>query len=118
MLRFLIIGLLQSALLASGQVFLKLAMNRMGPFELTWLYFKNLLLNWSLAAYGATLSAAGLLWLYMLKNFDLSLAYPITSMSYIFGMLAASFILNESIPTGRWIGVVFIVIGVFFMVKQ
>lgn len=118
MLKFIIIGIIQSAFLASGQVFLKLAMNRMGRFEWTWNYFKDLLLNWPLAACGAGFGIATVLWLYMLKNFDFSLAYPITSLSYIFGMLAAAFILNESIPTARWIGVVFIVVGVFFMVKQ
>ena len=118
MLRFVIIGILQSAFLASGQVLLKLAMNRMGSFEWTWDYFKSLLLNWPLAACGAGFGVAALLWFYMLKHFDFSLAYPITSLSYIFGMFAATFILNESVPTARWIGVVFIVIGVFFMVKQ
>lgn len=118
MLKFLTIGLLQSIFLASGQVFLKLAMNRMGQFAWTWNYFKDLLLNWPLAACGVGFGAATLLWLYMLKHFDFSLAYPITSLSYIFGMLAAAFIFHESIPTARWLGVIFIVIGVFFMVKQ
>lgn len=118
MLRFLIIGILQSIFLTAGQVFLKIAMNRMGQFEWTWNYFKDLLLNWPLAACGITFGFAGILWIYMLKNFDFSLAYPITSLSYIFGMVAAAFILNESVPAARWIGVLFIVVGVCFMVKQ
>ncbi len=118
MLRFIVIALFQCLFLASGQVFLKLAMNRMGSFEWTWNYFKDLLLNWPLAACGAGFGIATVLWLYMLKNFDFSLAYPVTSLSYIFGMLAAAFIFHESIPATRWIGVLFIVIGVFFMVKQ
>ncbi len=118
MLRFVIIGIVQSAFLASGQVFLKLAMNRMGSFEWTWNYFKDLLLNYHLAACGAGFGVAAFLWFYMLKHFDFSLAYPITSLSYIFGMFAAAFVLHESVPATRWIGVVFIVIGVFFMVKQ
>ena len=118
MLRFIVIALFQCLFLASGQVFLKLAMNRMGSFEWTWNYFKSLLLNWPLAACGVGFGSATILWFYMLKNFDFSLAYPITSLSYIFGMFAAAFIFHETVPTARWIGVVFIVIGVFFMVKQ
>lgn len=118
MLKFITIGILQSLLLASGQVLLKIAMNRMGNFEWTWNYFKDLLLNWPLAACGLGFGGATVLWLYLLKNFDFSLAYPITSLSYIFGMLAAAFILNETIPNTRWIGVILIVIGVFFMIKQ
>lgn len=93
-------------------------MNRMGNFEWTWSYFKELLINWPLAACGIGFGGATVLWLYMLKHFDFSLAYPITSLSYIFGMVAAALVLHESIPTARWIGVIFIVIGVFFMIKQ
>ena len=118
MLRFIIIGIIQSFFLALGQVLLKIAMNRMGRFEWTWYYFKDLLLNWPLAACGVGFCIAMLLWIYMLKHFDFSLAYPVTSLSYIFGLLAAAFVLNESVPSTRWFGVIFIVVGVFFMVRQ
>lgn len=118
MLKFIIIAVTQSALLCSGQIFLKLAMNRIGHFEWTLSFFKDLLLNWPLAACGLGFGGATVLWLYMLRNFDFSLAYPITSISYIFGMIAAAWIFNETIPATRWIGVILIVFGVFFLIKQ
>ncbi len=118
MLRFVLIAIIQSLFLSAGQVFLKLAMARMGVFEWSWAFFKDLLLNWPLAACGVGFGGGTILWLYMLRNFDFSLAYPITSISYIFGMAAAALVFHETIPTTRWIGVVLIVFGVFFLVKQ
>jgi undecaprenyl phosphate-alpha-L-ara4N flippase subunit ArnE len=56
--------------------------------------------------------------MYILKHYPFSVAYPITSFAYVFGMLAAFFIFKEAIPPTRWIGVVLIVAGVFFLLKQ
>jgi undecaprenyl phosphate-alpha-L-ara4N flippase subunit ArnE len=39
------------------------------------------------------------------------MAYPMISLSYVFGMLAAIFIFHESIPAARWIGVFLIMSG-------
>lgn len=44
--RILPLALLQSALLAGGQVFLKFAMMKMQPFSWTWSFFGRLLVNW------------------------------------------------------------------------
>lgn len=119
MLRFVLLGICQSLLLASGQVFLKLAMNRMGSFQWTWTFFKDsVLLNWPLAASGAGLGCATVLWLYILRHFDFSLAYPITSFSYVFGLFAALIVFHEPVPLSRWIGVLLIMAGVFFLTRQ
>jgi undecaprenyl phosphate-alpha-L-ara4N flippase subunit ArnE len=117
MLRLVIYVTLQSLLLASGQVFLKLAMMRMDKFSFTWKFFKEAAQNWPLAASGASMLLATLLWLYILKHFEFSIAYPLTSISYIFGMLAALFVFHEAIPYVRWIGVFLIMTGVFFVTK-
>jgi len=39
------------------------------------------------------------------------------SISYIFMMLASIFIFHETIPVTRWIGVVLILSGLFFITK-
>ena len=117
MLRLVVYVTLQSLLLASGQVFLKLAMMRMDKFSFTWQFFKETAQNWPLAVSGISMLIATLLWLYILKHFEFSVAYPLTSISYIFGMLAALFIFHEAIPYVRWIGVLLIMIGVFFVTK-
>jgi len=52
-----------------------------------------------------------------LKHFEFSIAYPMTAIAYVFGMLAAIFIFHETVSFTRWIGVGLIIIGVIFLVK-
>ncbi|MCQ2606291.1 MAG: EamA family transporter [Bacteroidales bacterium] len=117
MLRLIVLSVIQSFCLAAGQVFLKLAMNKMTAFSWTWNYFQNLLTNWWFLATGIAMGSATVLWLHILKQYPLSSAYPMTCMSFVFGMFAAMFLLHESIPFTRWIGVACIIIGVIFVAK-
>ncbi len=117
MFKFIIIGILQSLFLTFGQVFLKHSINKIGNIELSVSFLRSLI-NIPLIASGASFIVAAGLWIYMLRYYNFSLAYPITSLSYIFGMFASALILHESIPIARWIGVIFIIIGVFFMLKN
>ena len=51
------------------------------------------------------------------KKYPFSMAYPLASMSYVFGMLAAIFIFHEDVPLTRWLGVVLIMGGCYFIAK-
>lgn len=84
----------------------------MGAFRFTGAFFMELLVNWWLLASGLCMVAATLLWLYILRHFEFSAAYPMTSISYIFGMLAAILIFHEAVTPLRWIGVALIMLGV------
>jgi drug/metabolite transporter (DMT)-like permease len=57
-------------------------------------------------------AVATIVWFAVLSEADLSFAYPLQSMAYIIGMLAAWLILKEVIPMTRWVGVLIIMIGV------
>jgi undecaprenyl phosphate-alpha-L-ara4N flippase subunit ArnE len=98
-------------------VFLKFALARMSAFSWSWKFFGELLRNWQLAASGLSMLTASLIWFYIIKHYELSLAYPLTSMSYVLGTVAAMFIFHETVPVTRWAGVVFIMIGVMFLSK-
>ena len=52
-----------------------------------------------------------------LKKFPFSQAYPLTSLSFVFGMIAAWLVFGESIPFSRWIGLVLVVLGCFLIMK-
>ena len=117
MFRLIILAIAQSFVLAACQVFLKLATLRMGKFVFNWTFFKDLLINWQLASSGICFVVASIIWMYMLKHFEFSVVYPLISISYIFGMLAAIFVFHEAIPLTRWIGVGFIMVGVVFLIK-
>ena len=47
----------------------------------------------------------------LMKNFPLSVAYPLSCLSFVFGMLGAMAFLGEQIPLGRWIGIGLILVG-------
>jgi undecaprenyl phosphate-alpha-L-ara4N flippase subunit ArnE len=117
MWKIIILGIIQAIFLSAGQVFLKLALNRMESFCFAWKWFVALLSNWWLGAMGASFAVAGLLWMYMLKHFQFSVAYPATSIAYIFGMLAAVLVFHENVSFTRWMGVILIIAGVVLVVK-
>ena len=108
---------LQTLFLAGGQVFLKLAMEKLPKFEWTWAYFKTVLVDWWLLACGLSFGAATVLWFYILKKFPFSQAYPLTSLSFVFGMIAAWLVFGEAVPLSRWIGLILVVGGCFLIMK-
>lgn len=108
---------LQTFFLSGGQVFLKLAMEKMGKFEWTWAFFKSAASNLWFLACGISFGVATVLWLYILKKFPFSQAYPLTSLSFVFGMIAAWLVFGESVPFSRWIGLILVVLGCFLIMK-
>ena len=117
MWKILIYSLVQSMLLVSGQVFLKFAMTRMPAFAWTRTFWLSLLSNWQFAACGLFFGAASLLWMYIVKTFPFSMAYPMVSLSYVMGMVAAIVFFHEEVSMTRWLGVAFIVLGCILIAK-
>lgn len=117
MWKILPLAIIQSALLAAGQVFLKFALTRMKAFSWSWDFWGSVLLNWQFALCGVLFLAASLLWMYMLRVFPLSVAYPMGSLSYVFGMVAAIVCFHEDVSVSRWVGVGFIMVGCALIAK-
>lgn len=117
MIKLLAIALLQSSLLAGGQVFLKFGLVRMLPFSWTWPFWRSALLNWQFASSGLCFGGASLLWMYIIKNYPLSMAYPMVSLSYVLGMVSAIVFFHEDVSLQKWIGVALIIIGCCFIAK-
>ncbi|MCF0167002.1 MAG: EamA family transporter [Bacteroidales bacterium] len=113
----LLLAIVQSALLAGGQVLLKFALDRMLPFGWNLTFWKSVFLNWQFAACGLCYGAGSLLWFYIIKNFPFSMAYPLVSLSYVFGMLAALFIFHEPVEWTKWLGVILIMGGCWFIAR-
>ena len=118
MLKLICASVIQCAFLAAGQVLLKFGLEKTDAFSWTWKFFKDFFTNWWLLSSGLAMVAASILWFYILKHNDLSLVYPLISISYIFGTLAAVFIFHETVSPLRWFGVLFIMIGVAFLAKS
>jgi undecaprenyl phosphate-alpha-L-ara4N flippase subunit ArnE len=111
------LALLQSLMLAFGQLTLKLALNNMPDFEWSMAFFMTLLTNWWLLLSGALFALASLLWISILKIFPLSMASPMMSMSYVFALVLAAVFLHETIAINRWIGVALIMGGCILVAK-
>lgn len=118
MYRLILLSTLQSVLLVSAQVFLKFALNRFGPFQLSWSWIKGALTNFPLALSGLCMASATVLWMYILRHFEFNQAYPLISISYVLGTLVSIFVFKETIPFVRYIGIAFIILGVVLIVQK
>lgn len=108
---------LQTLFLSGGQVLLKVAMKGLPKFSWTWGYMKALLTDWWFLGVGATFGVATVLWMYILKHYPFSQAYPMTALSYVFGMIAAIVVFGEQVPALRWVGVLLIVAGCMLIMR-
>lgn len=64
-----------------------------------------------LAIYGV----ATIIWFYILSKAELSLVYPLQSLSYVLAAMVGLFFFKEHIPTTRWVGLMLIVAGTYFV---
>lgn len=111
MFKLIIIAIIQSGFLAVAQYYMKIGVDRVGEYNMSWSFFKSFL-NWQLGLSLFLYIVGMIIYMFMLKNYKLSVVYPLTSISYIFTMLLAMFFLGEAIPFVRWAGVFFVMLGV------
>lgn len=99
------------ALGALGQLSLKKGMLHSGSADLSFNLIKAVFTPYIFL--GLTLyTVAMLLWLAILSRVELSYAYPMLSLGYVFIVLASWLIFNEHVSLLRLIGVLFICTGV------
>lgn len=113
----LLLAVIQSLLLAGGQVLLKFALERMLPFAWSLEFWKSVFMNWQFAACGICYGAGSILWFYIIKHYPFSMAYPLVSLSYVFGMIAAIVFFHEPVNLTKWLGVLLIMAGCYFIAK-
>jgi len=57
-------------------------------------------------------------WVITLTKLDLSLAYPVVSISYIIVAIASYYLFHEVIPFNRWLGIGVVILGVIVMFQK
>lgn len=92
--------------LAMGQMLWKLGMNKMEGFNIV-----SIILNPYIISGAVLYVLATLLWLYILSKEELSLVYPLQSITYILGTIVAISVFRENVSLLRWIGIAIIVAG-------
>ena len=116
-------GLLLVAITLSvtGETLLKKGMNGIGALDLSpatllpafWRVFTT-----PIIVIGFALIFGGsLFWLVVLSKWNLSLAYPLLSISYIASLFVGALFLNEQVTPMRVAGVLVIVAGVYLVTK-
>ncbi|WP_341281425.1 EamA family transporter [Paenibacillus sp. FSL H8-0537] len=107
---YLLINIL---MLVTGQILFKLGLNQIGGVTLqtAWKALFNAYIISGITLY----ALATLLWFVILTRMPLSLAYPLQSLAYVFGLLVALIIFKEPVSVTKWIGVLIIIVGVTFV---
>lgn len=118
MVRLIVLSIIESLLLCGGQIMLKLAVAQMDKSLSAWLFFvHSLLLNWWLLGCGIFMTGAGLLWMYILRHFPFSNAYPLTALSFVFGTIAAMIFFHETVDWLHWVGLLCILVGCYIIAR-
>lgn len=112
-----LLAIVQSLLLAGGQVLLKFGLARMLPFSWSLPFWKSVFVNWQFAACGLCYGAGSILWFYIVKHYPFSMAYPLVSLSYVFGMIAAIVFFHETVDLVKWLGVLLIMAGCYLIAR-
>lgn len=117
MLKLLLLAFIQNLFLCAGLVMVKMVFKTFKKVTFSWDFFVSLMTNkWWIGA-GVTMSIAGLMWIYIFKNYPFSKVYPLSSMAYVMGMIAAIFVFHEHVSWIQWIGIVLIMLGCFCVVN-
>jgi drug/metabolite transporter (DMT)-like permease len=58
------------------------------------------------------------IWIYLLSKLPLSFLYPLQSLAYVFGAIAAVYLFQENVSIMRWVGIGIIIVGVAVVAKS
>jgi multidrug transporter EmrE-like cation transporter len=115
--------LLTGVLLNAGaQLLLKAGTNVLGVITLTRENWPRTL--WAMATQGYFVLGAAcylvslFVWILGLSRVPVSIAYPLLSVGYIVNAIAAHYLFGEAVTAQRWLGIGFIVVGVWLVARS
>ncbi|HEX6138375.1 MAG TPA: EamA family transporter [Casimicrobiaceae bacterium] len=116
---FLIAGVLLNA---AAQLLLKGGTNRLGVITLTTDNWASTLARMAGEGYfiaGVSFYVVSLVvWILGLSRVPVSIAYPMLSLGYIVNAIAAHYLFGEAVTLQRWLGIGFIVVGVYLVARS
>lgn len=116
---FLMTGVLLNA---GAQLLLKAGTNALGVITLTrdnWLDT-----FWRMATQGHfvlgvfTYVVSLVVWILGLSRVPVSVAYPMLSLGYVVNAIAAHYLFGEAVSAARWLGIGFIILGVWLVARS
>ena len=123
MLRVIVAITVAAASAAVGQILVRRGMQQTGALENyalldIMIYFWRALCNPNVIIGTALNAIFYFLFLAVLSWTEVTVALPMTAIEYGFAALLAVMILKEQVPTSRWIGIAFIVLGVILISRS
>jgi len=107
---------------AGAQLLLKAGTNVLGVITLTresWLDTFARMATQGYFVLGAACYAVSIVvWILGLSRVPVSVAYPLLSVGYIINAIAAHYLFGESVTLTRWLGIGFIVVGVWLVARS
>ncbi|HCU04704.1 MAG: 4-amino-4-deoxy-L-arabinose transferase [Gammaproteobacteria bacterium GWE2_42_36] len=107
---------------ALAQLLLKAAMNHIGTFTFTLPSLIPIGIKVATSPYiisGITCYVLSvILWLLVLSRTDVSIAYPLTSIGFILAPIGAYLFLGENLSATRIVGILVILLGVYFVTRS
>jgi drug/metabolite transporter (DMT)-like permease len=118
-LMFLLTGVLLNA---AAQLLLKAGTNRLGVITLTAGNWPTTLVQMASEGYFiagiAFYAISVLVWILGLSRVPVSIAYPLLSLGYVVNAIAAHYLLGEAVTAQRWLGIGFIIVGVYLVARS
>jgi len=116
---FLITGVLLNA---AAQLLLKAGTNAIGVITLTRENWTETLGRMATEGhfitgvifYGVSL----IVWILGLSRVPVSIAYPMLSLGYVINAIAAHYLFGEAVTVARWLGIGFIILGVWLVARS
>jgi len=107
---------------AGAQLLLKAGTNELGVITLTRDGWSDTLIRMATQGHfvlGAACYVLSLfVWILGLSRVPVSVAYPLLSVGYIINAIAAHYLFGEAVTITRWLGIGFIVVGVFLVARS
>lgn len=116
---FLITGVILNA---AAQLLLKAGTNAIGVISLTRDNWWDML--WRMGTQGHFVTGVAfyivslLVWIMGLSRVPVSVAYPMLSLGYVINAVAAYYLFGEAVSATRWLGIGFIVLGVWLVARS
>lgn len=115
--------LVAAVLAVTGEVALKVAMNRFGALSMSLKYLPltvwNLLTNPLVLVALVLYVVAVFFWMAALSRLDLNFAYPVfAALGFVLVTFASRVVLQEAIPVSRLVGVGIICVGLFVISRS
>jgi drug/metabolite transporter (DMT)-like permease len=124
MLNYLVLSLilLDVALNVVGQLSLKFGMSKMGNFSLSLPSLTSVFARAAVNPFiilGVLCYGMGfMVWLVVLAKADVSYAYPMISLGYVFTAVLAWMLLGEHVTALRFVGILVTCLGVFIIARS